>query len=219
MSERLTDPEVPDEPELLASQVKLKAMADEILSYRPIGSVWQFHEVFVSYEGIEARDALKGEAVGEILLGEEDSLLWPIHGSRGLDADSFTVGQSQLKGMSLRAWGTQDEKVRFFKNSNGEQDYKVYPGEIDWQRSLFIHFQYENADGGIADEIISIATSSYEAGKLPSISRGVNAFIFADQGYDGHNQVYLENNTEEISQRLLLFIGDYFEVAKNSPEN
>ena len=54
MSERLTDPEVPDEPELLASQVKLKAMADEILSYRPIGSVWQFHEVFVSYEGIEA---------------------------------------------------------------------------------------------------------------------------------------------------------------------
>ena len=185
------------DPELTPAQSQIKALADEILALKSPDNPLTFWNYATSLDALEVQNRLSNIRIGELLLKGGDSLsapkpnkYWP---DLGLYANNDT-----LKVASLRAWGWEFEKSRIDPKGPSKPPYKVinFPGEYDWARQLDLVLAYSDGRQA-AVQSLTAYTATFSAGETPRLSRDVSAAAYAEQGYEGHNQKFLENVTEE----------------------
>lgn len=216
MTERDEVPELPSNPELLGSQLLLKDIADNIMSFKPAGSHLSFNDVVIPVDGAELRSRLKDITAGNLLLEDGDSLLWSPEGPNVTGIGIFPVDNSEMTGITVRAQADEHDKVRLFETPDGDHDLIEFPWQKDWLRSLEVRFHYRNGDGETATEAISVETSSLLAGQPPALSRKVSTSLHAAQGYEGYNRKNMESNTENDAMELISLISELVDSAKNN---
>lgn len=191
MSEILRD------PDLTPGQHEIKNITDEILRQKPAGYTMTYWDIATTVGPQEVLDKLSATAAGQLVLAEGESLSAPHPNEHWPDLQLYAT-RAALKWVSLRAWGWEYEKVRIDPEGPSSPPYDIltFPGETDWSRQLDISLGYAN-DEQSAHVTVSSHTSSLRAGQTPSLSRDVHTMAYAETGYEGHNQKFLEQVTEE----------------------
>jgi hypothetical protein len=193
----MTSPEDYIEPELTPAQLEVKSLADEILSHKPENFDLTFWNYATDIDPHEVEMKLRQIAAGSLLLGEGESLSAPNTDRYWPELDLFAT-KATLKAVSLRAWGWEWEKHRRDPSGPTTPPFDIisFPGEKDWARQLDISLHYDNGRN-TASQAITTYTASERAGITPTLSRDVHAMAYAETGYEGHNQKFLEIVGEE----------------------
>ena len=202
MSEYTKTPErLPQDPELLECQIAIKDICDTVLSKKPKGDIFTFWDIDNDEDPYEVQEKLMSIGMGDLLLKDGDSL--SSHDSEYYPDLDLRIGSAKLIGTSVRAWGSEYPKKR---RGDVGPPYEVfsYPGENDWRRQLDIILVYSNGKE-LAQQTISVQTSSSQAGRLPHVYRDVWAAAYAETGYEGHDQIYRNaKNDEEVYEFLAI---------------
>ena len=193
---RIHEP-IPQDPELLVCQTEIKTICDEILYLKPEQIRLTFWDVASGADPMQVQQRLRATSLGDLLLKHGETLSGPAAGGYYPDLGLY-IGQAELEGVSVRAWGWEHDKYRINPEASEKPPYDVieYPGEIDWSRQLDISLHYTNARQ-TARQTISMQTGSNEAGQLPAAFRDVSAMAYAESGYGGHNQLWRSAHSEE----------------------
>lgn len=200
----MTNPDAYPDAELTPAQQAVKTVADGILALKPEGNpltTWSVATLIAPYE---VRDRLALTKAGSLMLQTGDSLSAPQPNDYWPDIHLY-VSDETLTGVSLRAWGWQFEKYRIDPAGSQSPPYDVisFPGEYDWARRLDIALHYSDSRR-TATQTLRTYTSSHNSGNTPSLSRDVYTMEYAETGYEGHNQAFLETVVEED---ILAFTG------------
>lgn len=189
--------EVMRDPELTPGQQEVKSICDEILSQKPTGYMMTYWDISTNVDPHRVLDKVKATAAGQLLFLEGEPLSAPQPNEHWPDLQLYAT-RAALKWVSLRAWGWEYEKVRTDPDGPSSPPYDIltFPGETDWSRQLDISLGYAN-DVQTAHVTVTSHTSSLRAGQTPSLSRDVHAMAYAETGYEGHNQKFLEQVTDE----------------------
>jgi hypothetical protein len=213
MAENKRDIEpIPDDPPLTASQERLKALGDEVLAFKPEGADITFWPMSSRINPHDTQSRLRAATFGGLLLKDGDSLSSPTPSDYHPELGLF-VGQATLVGVGITAWGWEYDKVRIFSDTPDQPPpYEVvrYPGEKDWARQIDLDLFYKGEIHS-ATQSVTTSTSSMRSGITPSISRDVRAMSYAETGYEGHNQVYRENFTEDDVLSFLTIASEVFD--------
>lgn len=202
----------PQDPELMACQLEFKKICEEILVLRPEGlaiTYWGFQS---NLDPVAIQDRLRQSTFTGLLLADGDSLSAPNPGVHQPDINLY-VGPDTLNRLSITAWLWEYNKIRIDPNGPEKPPFDIikYPGEKDWTHQLDINLHYKDPIH-TATQKISMQTGSLYSGELPSISRDVSSMSYAEQGYEGHNQVGgIVNNEEEVIMYLGL-VRELFEA-------
>lgn len=212
---KLPPDEMPRDPALLGVQEFLKDVADEILEQRGEGSPALYYETRVDADPVEVQTRLRATDIfptlGQIMLADGDSLsAVPPNGRQG-DLDLY-VADDNLKGVSVRAWGREDEKARFVTigDQGPRENFVVFKDETDWARSLFVKLHYDNGQQRAIQEL-TIETRSEYAGVLPWFGRDVVAPAYAEQAYNGHNQKVIQSSSVPEAAFFILTVSTLFD--------
>jgi len=177
------------DPELTPSQLAVKELCDDILSLRsePVDLTCEGFATRLDPEEVQQR--LRDSSLGDLMLKDGDSL-------SAMQTDDYQpelglfVGQAKLLHAQVVAWGWDYDKRRVDPSGPDKPPYTIigYPGEKDWIHQLDVSLWYSNEEHE-ASQTVTAYTTSASAGTLPSMLRDVVAPAYAEQGYEGHNQV------------------------------
>lgn len=183
-----TEPK-PQDPDLTASQKAIKSLCDDILALKPADSPLTFEGFATKVSPELVQECLRSSSVGDLMLSDGDTLS-AVSTSDHYPELGLFIGQAELVGVEVRAWGWEDRKCRIDPNGPKQAPYDLiyYPGEKDWMHELDIILIYSDGKN-TAYQTIAASTSSDRAGTLPMMSRDVSAMAYAETGYEGHNQV------------------------------
>lgn len=209
---------MPIDPDLLPVQESLKEQADSMLALK--GAHGLYYETRVKVDAVtlqtRLRDTVTFPALGQIMLADGDSLSFVPPNEHLRDLGLY-VSDDILKGVSVRAWGREDEKSRFVKVGEADlrDNFVVFEDETDWSRMLTIKLHYDN---GLqrAMQTLRLDTSSAEAGRLPVFSRDVIAQAYAEMGYSGHNEEWRQAETVYEASQFVLIVGSLFAERMDS---
>lgn len=214
MGENLQPPQDWVEPELLPVQLQLKDLADEILALKPETNPLTniAFEIDLMPDVVDER--LKRSSFSQLLLPDGASLSASPPNEYHHDLGLF-VGDAELVKVWVRAWGWKEEKYRKDPNGPDKPPFDIirFPGEEDWVRQLDISLHYQK---GIdtASQTITSYDSSCKAG-LPSLSRDVYASAYAETGYEGHNQAFIDDRSEDQVLEFLAIARELFTNHKS----
>jgi hypothetical protein len=202
----------PEDLPLTASQEKLKSLADEILAFKPVGADITFWPLSSRINPENTQSRLRAATFGDLLLNDGDTLSSPTPSDYRPDLGLY-VGKATLEGVGITAWGWEYDKVRIFSETPDQPPpFEVvrYPGEIDWARQIDVKLFYKGTIHA-ATQSVTTSTSSIRSGQTPSISRDVRAMAYAETGYEGHNQVYRDDFSEDDVINLLEIAREVFD--------
>lgn len=202
----------PQDPELLACQVEMKKLCDEILALKPERIQLTYWDVAAQADPLEVQQRLRESAFGDLMLQDGDTLSAPTTSEHHPDLNLF-VGQAQLWGVTVRAWSWEYDKHRINPNGPDKPPYDIikYPGEKDWTKQLDVSLHYTNGKQ-TASQTVTIQTGSMHAGQLPSASRDVSASAYAETGYEGHNQTWRACKDEEEVMQFISLAKELFDT-------
>ncbi len=206
---------MPRDPPLLGVQGFLKDVADEILEQRTEDNRALFYETKVDVDPVELQSTLRDTnvypVIGRLMLADGDSL--SVVPPNMLQPNlNLYVDDDNLRGVSVRAWGREDDKSRFVTvGDEGPRDnFVVFEGETDWTRSLYVKLHYSDGRQRAIQQL-SISTSSEKAGILPWFGRDVITPAYADMGYNGHNEKVAESSSLRETALFILTVSDLFD--------
>jgi hypothetical protein len=208
----------PQDPELLPCQLEIKRLCEEILALKPKKFQMTYWDIQVSIDPNTLQDRLRSGSLADLMLEDGDTLSSPAPSEYHHDLNLY-IGQAQMTGVTLRAWLWEYDKHRIDPNGPDKSPFDVisYPGEKDWTHQLDIMLHYKN-ETYTATQTITMQTGSMHAGKLPSISRDVSAAVYAEQGYEGHNQVYRDTKNAEEASAFITLARELFETSPQLSE-
>ncbi|HUC79015.1 MAG TPA: hypothetical protein VMQ58_02120 [Candidatus Saccharimonadales bacterium] len=194
--------------ELTEAQQAIYELAERILAYKPAKAeitFWGFASAMVP-EDVQTR--LRNSGFGELLLKDGDSL--SIEDPSGYNRDlGLFVGNVDITGVHIRAYGWEENKWRPDPNGSKESPYVKHPGEKDWTRQLEISLYYSNATEK-ASQNVGVETSSREAGETPSMVRTVRAIAYFETGYEGHSRVSRDDFEEQVILEFVQLANEVF---------
>lgn len=199
--------------EVVASCTEL---ANELLALKDPESRLTFVDIAVEASTSTVLEKLKTINAGSVLSAEDEQLAIESNGEYYPVLD-IRKQNSELVGVSLRAWGWDDAKYVFTNNEDEQYEYSkhvlVYPSdEKSSIRQLEISFSYDDEESGEFSESVSLYISPNGAA---TISSKVWAMAYAETGYEGHKRVSLDSPTDED----IAAFGDLVaEIVGDNPE-
>jgi hypothetical protein len=158
-----------------SANLDLKALADRMLSFKKPGSHTFVHFTPVGVDAREIMARLRASTLADLVLPEGASLSMA-HTSDYYPDLGVTAQDAQLGSVMLTVLGWSWEK------------YAAYPKAPAWGRQIEISLWYGRT--GRADPLVKqvFAATAYDRSGLPRVARDVWADLYAEQGYQGHNQ-------------------------------
>lgn len=195
------------EAPLLPIQGEFKALADEMLSFRPVGVVGgelAFNLYTVNPHLV--RYTIRRELSLRSLLMQDGERITRNEGESEF-ANSFAY--SRLRGISLRVHEFQTDKFRPEPTSEGETEAIPLPGKTDWHDRIQLAFRYGEKDF----QLISLASNSIDL-SMPEIFRDLISNQVEDGLFPFDPHVDIENASEGQVAYLLKYMKNLFDVWK-----
>lgn len=191
--------------ELTQEQADAIALADELLKHKPEGSPLTFVDMVLTGDQDEMLEELKTGPFRHLLAGQNKQLAWESDGSYYPVLD-VRKKNAKYGGMSLRAWGWDDDKFRYMKprQEAPPYEYREYPGQKDKTRELEISMSYIDGKEQFS-ESLKLYVSGAQRDYIYASSQ-IYMHAYMDQGYEGHGGKDMKQLSNEAVQWFLDFV-------------
>lgn len=176
------------------------ALANTLLALKETDSPLSFIDIEVATQPEVVLLKLGSIAAGSLLARDDEQLAITSNGDYYPVLD-LRKRSAKLVGVSLRAWGWDDQKY-IFTNKDGEEylypdDVLFYPSdEKNSTRQLELSFSYQDTkSGGFSESVSLFLTSSGST----TMSSQIFANAYAETGYEGHNGSSLDDLVDDDS--------------------
>ena len=204
MPERITDKSEmrKHDHQLRPIQKKFIDAVDQMLALKEEGSTWSFIDLRCVKGFNEAIELVQScDELSEVLSGHDEQLAIETDGEYYPVFD-VTKASSSPVGISLRAWGWEDEKVRYKRGEgNTLEGYIVYEGEKDHTRELDISFHYRQGKEHIV-ETVSLYGSTMNQSN-PRLYSQIWMSAYAETGYEGHGGHSAGSTSDETIEKFI----------------
>jgi len=195
-----------DEYDYEVTQVEADAiaLADELLKRKPEGSPWTFVDIVLEGDRSKLMAEIQESPFADLLAAPDEQLAIESDGSYYPVLD-VRKEKGRLVGVGLRAWGWNNDKIRWTKprEAGPPYEYKEYPGQKDEMRQLEIAMSYQVGRETVTEDLsLYFGTTS---GTIRASSQ-LHMMVYAETGYEGHGGKGRSGVSEEDAYWFLDFI-------------
>jgi hypothetical protein len=187
--------------ELTSTQKKFIESVDEFLELKPEGSPLSFVNIACVKDFNVARDIVLSSQISQALAADDDQLAMESDGSYYPVLD-VKKSNATFAGMSIRAWGWNDEKVRYTRDDDDKASgYIIYDGEKDQTRQLDISFHYQQGSGYIVETVSLYGSTMHQSN--PRLYSQIWMSAYAETGYEGHGGKSVNDPSDELVMEFI----------------
>lgn len=184
-----------DHQQTLSQKLFLETV-DRFLTLKHAGSPLSFVDMACVTDFEESRAMVQTGQLHEVLAGDDEQLALASDGSYYPVLDA-TKANATFTGVSLRAWGWDDEKIRYKRDDDDKvAGYVIYEGEKDRTRQLDISCHYQQGDEHIVEIVSLYGSTSYRSN--PRLYSQIWMSAYAETGYEGHGGKSVNEPTDEL---------------------
>jgi hypothetical protein len=195
--------------ESLPSQDRFRKLTDEMLRYKD-NQINLYNFWLREVNSLEVLNRVRQTTMSDFLLPEGADMSIE-DGSGYYPNVEMLANDSEISGVSLTIWNhTHDEYKEVPKKSNNFTE----TGRVYWQRQIELIFWYGDTQNS-RNQSLSMINESPNLGELPNLVRDVHASLYAEQGYEGHNQKWGNFRSEEEANKFLDIAEELFNTWKN----